>query len=590
MRLRVLVLSTTQHNTTRHQINATSIMETSAESDNHSIAASGAELVGGSTASEGGSTAGAQEDSDRQRAAPSQEFPQGEGGAEEQEEESTRQQQVQIAGGDEDNGGGNGTSVSVAVSACSVTADSASTTAAVHVVASSRSEKLQEGSSSSTNHRQDDSQTDDGAETEPASTCAAPTTHANAKADMEQEQSQHETEDGEDPHFDASDTSIALPDEAMAARSGYHLNLSSLPPGAYLVEPAYPTAYPRASSSSDEQVMTAEVRLARDGEGEGTEEDESTTDGASRSSMSTLTMNHPSIATSRRSSGGTGVIAASRQSSGGTGVIAASRRSSGGTGVSTAGVSTAGVSTAGASTAGANTDDAIVHHVVTATCVDEECIVDAHPVPDEGEMVLQVRAERDEHRQQVVTLRKRQHRLVLGGAVLALAVLAVALGVVFGNNGGNNEGVDTAGAAQVDADRLEALRAIVLPLSGHVFNPTSPGYSEQRVAALDWLANDRYATERLPTDDPSLTWKIQQRYVMGLFHIMTDSPNWFDDFNSLTDRDECDWNRASSLQGMEAEDIYSGVEKEVEVKGIICDESGRVKRIILCKSSVRGTA
>ena len=542
-------------------------METSAESDSHSIAASGAELVGGSTASEGGSTAGAQEDSDRQRAAPSQEFPQGEGGAEEQEEESTRQQQVQIAGGDEDNGGGNGTSVSVAVSACSVTAESVSTTAAVHVVASSRSEKeLQEGSSnSSTNHRQDDSQTDDGAETEPASTCAAPTTHANAKADMEQEQSQHETEDGEDPHFDASDTAIALPDEAMAARSGYHLNLSSLPPGAYLVEPAYPTAYPRASSSSGEQVMTAEVRLARDGEGEGTEEDESTTDGASRSSMSTLTMNHPSIATSRRSSGGTGVIATSRQSSGGT-----------------------GVSTAGVSTAGANTDDAIVHHVVTATCVDEECIVDAHPVPDEGEMVLQVRAERDEHRQQVVTLRKRQHRLVLGGAVLALAVLAVALGVVFGNNGGNNEGVDTAGAAQVDADRLEALRAIVLPLSGHVFNPTSPGYSEQRVAALDWLANDRYATERLPTDDPSLTWKIQQRYVMGLFHIMTDSPNWFDDFNSLTDRDECDWNRASSLQGKEAEDIYSGVEKEVEVKGIICDESGRVKRIILCKSSVGG--
>ena len=388
------------------------------------------------------------------------------------------------------------------------------------------------------------------ADAEQTSTCAVPTTHANAKADMEQEQSQHETEDGEDPHFDSSNTAIALPDEEMAARSGYHLNLGSLPPGAYLVEPAYPRA--SGSIGSGEQVMTAEVRLARDGEGEGTEEDESTTDGASRSSMSTLTMNHPSIASSRRSSGGTRA------------------------------------DTQGASTAGANTDDAVFHHVVTATCVDEECIVDAHPVPDEGEVVLQVQAERDEHRQQIATLRKRQHRLVLGGAVLALAVLAVALGVVFGNNDGNNEGADTAGSAQVDADRLEALRAIVLPLSGDVFDPTSPTYSEQRVAALDWLSNDRYATERLPTVDPSLTWKIRQRYVMGLFHIMTDSPNWFDDFNSLTDRDECDWNRASSLQGKEAEDIYSGVQKEVEVKGIICDESGRVKRIILCKSSVGG--
>ena len=169
----------------------------------------------------------------------------------------------------------------------------------------------------------------------------------------------------------------------------------------------------------------------------------------------------------------------------------------------------------------------------------------------------------------------------------------MVLAVVFGGGGGGNsdanEGVDTAGSAQVDTDRLEALRTIVLPLSGSgVFDPTSPAYSEQRVATLEWLANDRYATEQLPTDDPSLTWKIRQRYVMGLFHIMTDSPNWFDDFNSLTDRDECDWNRASALQGKEAEDIYSGVEKEVEVKGIICDESGRVKRIILCKSSVRG--
>ena len=63
---------------------------------------------------------------------------------------------------------------------------------------------------------------------------------------------------------------------------------------------------------------------------------------------------------------------------------------------------------------------------------------------------------------------------------------------------------------------------------------------------------------------------------------MTDSSNWFDDFNGLTDQDECNWNRGSSFKG-----DFTGVEKEVEVKGIICDaESGRVERIIYCKSSV----
>jgi len=168
-------------------------------------------------------------------------------------------------------------------------------------------------------------------------------------------------------------------------------------------------------------------------------------------------------------------------------------------------------------------------------------------------------------------------------------VIAVALAAAFG--GGNNGGAggDGAGnngvATAVDADRLEALLSIVLPLSGEgAFDPTSPDYSEQRVSALDWLANDRYTTEQLPTDDPSLTWKIKQRYIMVLFHIMTNSHNWFQSFNSLTDRDECDWNRASSLE--EKTDVYSDAPKDLEIKGIICDDkSGRVNKILLCKSS-----
>jgi hypothetical protein len=36
----------------------------------------------------------------------------------------------------------------------------------------------------------------------------------------------------------------------------------------------------------------------------------------------------------------------------------------------------------------------------------------------------------------------------------------------------------------------------------------------------------------------------------------------------------------------EAEDLFTGIQKEVESKGIICDEMGRVKRIILCESTI----
>ena len=356
----------------------------------------------------------------------------------------------------------------------------------------------QEGGSTT---RQGESNGDgDGAGTEQMATravhAAAPATNAsadaNATAGTEQERSQHETGDGGDPCDASTNTAIALPDEEMAAWIGYNLDLSTLPPGAYLVEPTYPRG-------NGEPVLTAEVRLARDedgnGDGDGAEEDESATGDASRSSVSAvssvstvsavsaLTMHHPNFAEA----------AASSRNSGGTGTI---------------------------------TDDTNIHHVVTATCVDEECIVDARPVLDEDETALQVQAE---HRQQIVAMRKRQHGF-FGGGVLALVVLAVVLAVVFGGGGGGNsdanEGVDTAGSAQVDTDRLEALRTIVLPLSGSgVFDPTSPAYSEQRV----------------------------------------------------------DWNRGSSFKGSD----FTGVEKEVEVKGILCDaESGRVERIIYCKSSV----
>lgn len=338
------------------------------------------------------------------------------------------------------------------------------------------------------------------------------------------------------------------PIEVMADQSGFNINLSSLPPGAYMVEPANPPvrreSYSNGAGGEGGGVLTAEVREA--GAGEGGAEEQSVA-AASRSSISTIT--NPNFGGTSRSSM----------------------------------VWTAGE---GTGTGTGNTDDA-VHHVVTATCVDEECVVDACPVPDEDEIIL-VQAAHEEQKHQIARLRKRQ-RFLLGGAIVALVVIAVALGVVFGGKGnnvrtdGDGLGTSTAGTA----DRIEALRSIVLPLSGEgAFDPTSPVFSKQRLSALNWLANDRYTTDQLPVDDPSLKWKIRQRYVMGLFHIMTDSPNWIDSFNSLTDRDECDWNRASSLDVEEAEDLFTGIQKEVEIKGIICDEMGRVKRIILCESTI----
>ena len=337
------------------------------------------------------------------------------------------------------------------------------------------------------------------------------------------------------------------PIEVMADQSGFNINLSSLPPGAYMVEPANPPvrreSYSNGIAAEGGDVLTAEVREADAGE---VGAEEQSVAAASRSSISTIT--NPNFGGTSRSSVGW----------------------------------TAGTD---ALTGAENTDDAL-HHVVTATCVDEECVVDACPVPDEDEIIL-VQAEHEEQKHQIARLRKRQ-RFLLGGAIVALVAIAIAVGVAFGGEGNNGagDGLGTTGTA-IDADRIEALRSIILPLSGEgAFDPTSLDFSEQRVSALTWLANDRYTTEQLPVDDPSLTWKIRQRYVMGLFHIMTNSTNWFDNFNGLSARDECDWNRASSLDGKEAEDLFTGIQKEVEIKGIICNEMGQVKRIILCKSTI----
>ena len=210
-------------------------------------------------------------------------------------------------------------------------------------------------------------------------TCTSSNSAVHAKSDMEettnasappQEQSQqgqskHETEvtaaaaaaAGSTSRSDVDGTSSSrnarssspTPIEVMADQSGFNINLSSLPPGAYMVEPANPPvrreSYSNGIAAEGGDVLTAEVREADAGE---VGAEEQSVAAASRSSISTIT--NPNFGGTSRSSMGW----------------------------------TAGTD---ARTGTGNTDDAL-HHVVTATCVDEEYVVDACPVPDEDEIIL----------------------------------------------------------------------------------------------------------------------------------------------------------------------------------------------------------
>eukprot|EP00531_Pseudo-nitzschia_arenysensis_P014763 CAMPEP_0116132776 /NCGR_PEP_ID=MMETSP0329-20121206/9739_1 /TAXON_ID=697910 /ORGANISM="Pseudo-nitzschia arenysensis, Strain B593" /LENGTH=621 /DNA_ID=CAMNT_0003627335 /DNA_START=28 /DNA_END=1894 /DNA_ORIENTATION=- len=212
-------------------------------------------------------------------------------------------------------------------------------------------------------------------------------------------------------------------------------------------------------------------------------------------------------------------------------------------------------------------DPELGQHVVEAVCVQDQNVVEARIVTDEGGNVFG---------------RKCSIRtLLFVTALLLLGIMTTALIVVLTKR--NQEAFPTEEPTAIslhDDQRIDTLREILAPLSGeNVFDENSTEFSLDRRMALDWMVHDTL----LSTDDLSIEWRVRQRYVIALFYISTNGSGWKDQFYFDTRLPECDW---SSVKV--DENTILSYEKFI-IKGVICNRRGRVERIRLWWNNLSGT-
>ena len=97
-----------------------------------------------------------------------------------------------------------------------------------------------------------------------------------------------------------------------------------------------------------------------------------------------------------------------------------------------------------------------------------------------------------------------------------------------------------ADASNAHADRFHRLKTLfissgVTPEEKFV-DLTSPQYR-----ALEWMASQD--ATHLAAHDSNVTKKLIQRYALAVVFFATSGPNWKNDFNFLSDTDECSWGK-----------------------------------------------
>eukprot|EP00559_Dactyliosolen_fragilissimus_P004974 CAMPEP_0184872288 /NCGR_PEP_ID=MMETSP0580-20130426/41199_1 /TAXON_ID=1118495 /ORGANISM="Dactyliosolen fragilissimus" /LENGTH=478 /DNA_ID=CAMNT_0027375057 /DNA_START=77 /DNA_END=1515 /DNA_ORIENTATION=- len=132
-----------------------------------------------------------------------------------------------------------------------------------------------------------------------------------------------------------------------------------------------------------------------------------------------------------------------------------------------------------------------------------------------------------------------------------------------------------------DIQKYAELRKIIAPISGgdDIFDHQSPMASADRIAALDWMMNDTFTLSLMTLDTE---WKIIQRYIIALIYFSTQGQHWYDQYSFLSGLDVCSWINA----WREDEGFFK---EEINAKGIICNERGRVTELRLYWNNLSGT-
>ncbi len=219
-------------------------------------------------------------------------------------------------------------------------------------------------------------------------------------------------------------------------------------------------------------------------------------------------------------------------------------------------------------------DPEVGRRFLEAVCVENQNIVEAKIVA-----LYSIENQRDRS-----SMRKR-YRIIAAIIILGAIISTIVVAVTRRNNKDSpketpekapmEDGWET--PHEYDLARVEKLKTILAPLSGvDVFNEQSPEFSYARLKALAWLANDKL----LPLDDPSVEWKIRQRYVVALLHTSTNGWKWDSQYFFMSEQNECKWNFI--LAGVDGQSPFDD-RKVFKATGVVCNESGKVQRIIMRK-------
>ena len=130
-------------------------------------------------------------------------------------------------------------------------------------------------------------------------------------------------------------------------------------------------------------------------------------------------------------------------------------------------------------------------------------------------------------------------------------------------------------------ERMEAMKEFLSRITPMDAYEGTSKYNADRKNALMWITQDDpmqlpIPASDVPNSDP-LAWKLLDRYAVAVLYFSTNGEQWTQDFSFLSGIDVCRWSTAR-----QNDDFFQS--NEFEIRGIVCDDDGRVTAIRLCKS------
>ena len=189
------------------------------------------------------------------------------------------------------------------------------------------------------------------------------------------------------------------------------------------------------------------------------------------------------------------------------------------------------------------------------------------------------------------TQNKRKIQVFIAAVVAIMVILVVVLAIPLAGPSNkiinNDASKEDPSSPMIDKDSLLMRREEMIELFSvltdpEAFDPSHPMASADRIAALQWIVEED--SLRLPILDGNETnvedanWRLLERYVLALFYFSTNGDQWTRRYNFLLGVDVCRWSLAWSQDGH-----FYNPQEELQYEGIICNDAGRVTRILNCK-------